>query len=68
MSLSEVKVNTVIMDPHKQQFKADLALERGLAVLNNQIKHFLVTSWLKKTSAQMCSLPLKSQLLLQQKD
>lgn len=58
------------MDPHKQQQghgKVALALEGTLAVLNNQIKHFLLASQLqqasKQTSAQVCSVPLKYQLI-----
>jgi len=64
----------VTMDPHEQQqghLKAALALEGSLAALNNQIKHFLFASQLKQvskqTSAQMCSVPLKSQLFLKRK-
>lgn len=43
-SLSEQKINAVTMDPHEQHLKVALALEGSLAVLNNQIKHFLFSS------------------------
>lgn len=70
-SLSEEKIHAATMDPHEQHLKVALALEGSLAALNNQIKHFLFASQLKQvskqTSAQMCSVPLKSQLLLKRK-
>lgn len=51
--------------------EAILALEGSLAVLNNQIKHFLFASQLKwvseQNSVQMCCAPLKSQLLFKRK-
>lgn len=62
------------MGPDKQQQghgKVALALEGTLAVLNNQIKHFLFASQLKqaskKTSAQVCSVPSKYQILFNRK-
>lgn len=63
------------MDPHKQQQghgKAPLALEGTLAVLNNQIKHFLLASQLKQasrqTSAQVCSVPLNINSYIKERD
>lgn len=73
-NLSEGKTDAVTMDPHKQRGhgKVALALEGTLAVLNNQIKHFLLASQLKQaskqTSAQVCSDPLKYQLLFNRKN